>query len=404
MAIQVCSEIGRLRKVLLHRPGRELENLMPDYLDRMLFDDIPFLSEAQKEHDVFADILKNNDVDVVYLERLAAEALREADLCDHFIRDFINEGGIKESYLVDSLFDYFHTFETPLDMVLKMMEGIRKEDLPHYSYRHLSDYLWDDYPFLLDPMPNLYFPRDPFSTVGNGVSIHHMLTPIRNRETIFGRYIFHHHPDFAHAPHWYENSLPYHIEGGDILVLSPTVLAIGISQRTDPAAIELYAQLILSSDSGFQKVLAIDLPKLRTYMHLDTVFTMVDRDKFLVYPNIQGTLRVFTLSLPEGKRLRIEERRESLDRILADCLGLDQVQLIRCGGKSHIEAAREQWNDGANTLAVAPGEVIVYFRNSITNRILEEKGIQCHSIPSSELSRGRGGPRCMSMPLIRDLL
>ena len=192
------------------------------------------------------------------------------------------------------------------------------------------------------------------------------------------------------------------IEGGDILILNEKTVAIGISQRTTPQAIEILSRKLLSEENGFEKILAIDIPKLRSFMHLDTVFTMVDRNKFTVHNNISHALRVFVITKGGTDGVQIMEEQDSLENILMEHLHLDKVELIKCGGGSVIDAAREQWNDGSNTLAVAPGVVVVYGRNHVTNEILRESGIETLVIPSSELSRGRGGPRCMSMPLVRE--
>ena len=185
-------------------------------------------------------------------------------------------------------------------------------------------------------------------------------------------------------------------------MLSPQVLAVGISERTREDSIDQLAQAVLSQSKTFRKVLAFNIPKSRSFMHLDTVFTMVDRDKFTVHPNILQQLTVFVMELGEDGAMRIRQEDGRLEDILKEHLGLAQVTLIPCGQGSEIDAAREQWSDGSNTLAIAPGEVVVYSRNYVTNRSLEEAGIRLHVIPSAELSRGRGGPRCMSMPLIRD--
>jgi arginine deiminase len=204
-------------------------------------------------------------------------------------------------------------------------------------------------------------------------------------------------------PKWYDRYFDHSIEGGDQLVLSKKVIAIGISQRTNPTAIERFAKEIFNSNQGFETILAFDIPKKRAFMHLDTVFTMVDYDKFTIHPEIEGPLTVYSIRNSENG-LVIEKENNELDKILSKYLNIPEITLIRCGGKKGIDAGREQWNDGSNTLAVSPGEVIVYSRNHVTNKILRDYGIKLHVIPSSELSRGRGGPRCMSMPLYRENL
>ena len=403
LAINVYSEIGKLKKVLLHRPGRELENLMPEYLDRLLFDDIPYLEIAQQEHDAFTNIFKENGIEVVYLEDLVVESLINYDVKLKFINEYIEEAGIKEDRETGILKEYFLSFSSEKEMVFKMMEGIRKSEINDYRGPGLADFLSNQYPFIVDPMPNLYFTRDPFAAVGNGVSIHRMLTATRNRETLFGKYIFNYNPIYKGTKLFYDRTEDYSLEGGDILVLNEETIAVGISQRTNPNAIEKFANLVLTEESSFKKVLAIDIPKTRAFMHLDTVFTMVDYDKFTIHPNIKSDIAVYILKKTDGK-LNIIEERGSLEDVLEKELNIDKVKLIKCGGNSVIDASREQWNDGSNTLCISPGEVIVYSRNYVTNKILQDEGIKTHIMPSSELSRGRGGPRCMSMPLVRENL
>ena len=402
-SINVYSEIGKLKKVLLHRPGKELENLMPEYLDRLLFDDIPYLRIAQQEHDAFANIFKENGVEVVYLENLVVESLINNEVKSRFIDEYIEEAGIKEDRETGILKEYFLSIPDKKDMVLKMMEGIRKSEIKDYRGPGLVDLLSNQYPFIIDPMPNLYFTRDPFAALGSGVSIHKMLTTTRNRETLFGKYIFNYNPIYKGTKLFYDRTEDYSLEGGDILVLNKETIAVGISQRTNPNAIEKFANIILTEESAFKKVLAIDIPKIRAFMHLDTVFTMVDYDKFTIHPNIKSDIVVYVLKKVDGK-MGITEERGSLEQVLEKELNIDKIKLIKCGGDSVIDASREQWNDGSNTLCISPGEVIVYSRNYVTNKILQEEGIKTYIMPSSELSRGRGGPRCMSMPLIRENL
>jgi arginine deiminase len=405
--LQVNSEIGRLKKVLLHRPGYEIENLTPDLMERLLFDDIPYLDVARKEHDAFAQVFRDNGVEVFYLEELIAETLEDEELRLKFIDDFIYEAWIESKYKREAVRKYFVGFDSPLKMIHKMMAGIRTEELEFEVANTLAATMESEYPFLVDPMPNLYFTRDPFATIGTGISLNKMATITRNRETLFAKYIFEYHPMFKdNKPQfWYNRENKYHIEGGDQLILSDKVIAIGVSERTQAAAIDELAKNIFSDGQTFDTILAFDIPNTRAFMHLDTVFTMVDYNKFTIHPEIEGPLTVYCLK-KEGNEGNYSITKETmiLEDVLAKHLGLENVELIRCGGKKGIDAGREQWNDGSNTLAIAPGEVIVYERNHVTNDLLREKGIKLHVIPSSELSRGRGGPRCMSMPLEREPL
>ncbi|MBI6065602.1 arginine deiminase [Clostridium perfringens] len=406
-ALNVTSEIGRLKTVLLHRPGEEIENLTPDLLDRLLFDDIPYLKVAREEHDAFAQTLREAGVEVLYLEVLAAEAIETSDeVKQQFISEFIDEAGVESERLKEALIEYFNSFSDNKAMVDKMMAGVRKEELKDYHRESLYDQVNNVYPFVCDPMPNLYFTRDPFATIGHGITLNHMRTDTRNRETIFAKYIFRHHPRFKgkDIPFWFNRDENTSLEGGDELILSKEILAVGISQRTDSASVEKLAKkLLYYKDTTFKTVLAFKIPVSRAFMHLDTVFTQVDYDKFTVHPGIVGPLEVYAITKdPEndGHLIAVEEC-DTLENILKKYLKRD-IELIKCGGGDEIIAAREQWNDGSNTLAIAPGEVVVYSRNYVTNEILEKEGIKLHVIPSSELSRGRGGPRCMSMPLIRE--
>ncbi len=400
-SIHVRSEIGPLKKVLLHRPGAEIENLTPDILERLLFDDIPYLKIAQEEHDAFAEALRKEGVEVYYVEKLIAETLdTDSELKDRFIRQFIAEAGVVAPATTEALYKNLSAMNTS-DMIDKMIAGVRDFEVNVENVTSLTDMVKDDYPFIMDPLPNLYFQRDPFASMGNGVTINKMHTVTRNRETIFADYIFRYHPEFkGNVEIFYNRDDDFSIEGGDELVISPTTLAIGISQRTQAAAIEKLAHaLFFEKETEFTTVLAFNIPKKRAFMHLDTVFTQIDYDKFTIHPEIMGTLEVFELTKGDGV-VNVDKVEDTLEAILSKHLGR-KVELILCGDGDVIAAGREQWNDGANTLCIKPGVVIVYSRNWVTNERLRSLGVKVIEIPSSELSRGRGGPRCMSMPLER---
>lgn len=398
--IQVNSEVGRLKRVLLHRPGRELENLMPEYLSRQLFEDIPYLVHAREEHDRFADTLRECGVEVCYLLDLTAAAVDKAGVQEEMVDNFIMEAGLSVRGVEKDVRALLLDLPVP-QMLAAMVRGIRKTELGKHERAHLVDYIDDAYPFYIDPMPNLYFTRDPFFMIGNGVCISSMANRVRARETLFGHYLFTNHQLYRNTPVRHLRTDPFSIEGGDVLVLSKEVVAVGISQRTDPHAVEALADRLISEETGVRRVIAIDIPKVRSYMHLDTIMTMVDVDKFTIHPSILPMLKAFSLTKKDGK-IVIRPEKRALSETLAEALHLDKVTLIVCGGGSVIDAAREQWNDGTNTLAVGPGEVIAFSRNYVTNGILRDHGVTVHEIPSAELSRGRGGPRCMSMPLWRD--
>lgn len=397
--INVYSEIGDLKTVVIHRPGEEIENLIPEYLERLLFDDIPFLKVARQEHDNFAKILQDNGVETLYLEDLVVESLGQPQEKQLFLNEVIKESGIYDTKTITSLKKYLCSMPEK-EMVDKIMAGIRKKEVQITEY-------YDDYPFIMDPMPNLYFTRDPFASIGDGISLNSMKTKTRRRETVFGRYIFKYHPNLKNSgiKLWYDRNDVYNIEGGDELILSKDLIAIGHSERTDKEAIINMAKNIFENGGGFKTILIFNIPKIRAFMHLDTVFTMIDYDKFTVHPGIEGTLRVAAITYDYTHReLVIKEEVGSLQKILSKYLKRD-ITLIRCGGGDKIISGREQWNDGSNTLAISSGMVITYERNYVTNEILDKNNVLVIPIPSGELSRGRGGPRCMSMPLDRkDLL
>ena len=401
--VNVKSEIKPLKKVLLHRPGKELLNLTPNTLEELLFDDIPFLKVAQEEHDAFAQALRDNGVEVFYLEDLMAEVLEaNPELREQFLKQWIEEAGIRTDRYQKIIFDYMQeNYPDAKDFVLKTMEGINLTELHTDKSNSLVDLVSESSKMVIKPMPNLYFTRDPFAMIGNGVSINRMYSETRNRETIYGEYIFKYHPDFKDVPQYYSRYNTFHIEGGDILNINDHVLAVGISQRTEPDAIDALAHNIFNDEtSPIDTILAFNIPNNRAMMHLDTVFTQIDTDKFTIHPGIMGPLTVFEIT-PEGEGIKVKEMTGKLEGILEKYVGVP-VELIPCGGGDRIAAEREQWNDGSNTLCIAPGTVVVYERNDVTNKVLEEKGIKLVVIPSAELSRGRGGPRCMSMPIWRE--
>ncbi len=413
-AIRVESEIGPLEKVLVHRPGEELNNLPPEDLQRLLFDDVPFLDVAQEEHDAFTEVLRKEGVEVLYLEQVVAEALdANPGLAEVFVEQWLSESNITGADATSLVRDYVLSIDDTQAMVAKTMAGITKGEveLPTLSTHTLSALLGTaadtESNLLVDPMPSLYFTRDPFACVGEGVMVNHMRFNIRRRETIYAEYLFAYHPDFCHVPQWYGRRDPYFVEGGDVLVLDAQTLAIGVSQRTEAAAVDMLCQRLFWGEvpTPVRTVYAFDIPDSRAFMHLDTVFTQVDEDAFTIHPAILGGLAVYEMrpGWTPGD-VRIIEHTGRLENLLADVVGLDEVRLVPCGNGDSIAASREQWSDGSNTLAVAPGRVVVYQRNVLTNEALANAGAELLVVPSAELSRGRGGPRCMSMPLVRERL
>ena len=410
-AINVTSEIKPLKEVLVHRPGKELLNLTPDTLQRLLFDDIPYLKVAQAEHDEFVQILRDNNIKVYYLEDLMAETLDyNPEIKKKFLKQFIAEAGVNTPKYRDLVFDYLMSIENSKEFVLKTMEGVQIYELDRNKRvmeKSLVDLVTAETDFIVEPMPNLYFTRDPFASVGNGIVLNKMYSVTRSRETIYAEYIFNYHPKFkGEVENYYDRYYDWHIEGGDVLNLNDHILAIGISQRTEAGAIDKLAKnLFKNPNCKIDTVLAFNIPESRAFMHLDTVFTQIDVDKFTYHPGIMKTLQVFEIT--EGndpnsdEDLNVKEINDSLENILSHYLGIP-ITLIPCAGGDDVASQREQWNDGTNTLCIAPGVVVVYNRNNITNDVLRSYGIKVIEMSSAELSRGRGGPRCMSMPLSRE--
>ena len=402
--IKVNSEIGRLKVVLLHEPGEELHNLTPSKLDDLLFDDIPWLPLAKKEHRAFAKTFTDAGVKVVYLVDLMCDVLDlSKEIKNQFIEQFIKEANIHSNTLREIATEYLKGIKDTRSLVLKTIAGIKKTDLPNYQVKSLADHV-ENYLFIADPMPNLYFQRDPFASIGGGVCLNTMFSVTRKRETIYAEYIFKYHPEYKTTPLYYSRNEDVNIEGGDVMVLNSHVLIIGVSQRTCPEAVEKLAKnLFFNYDTDFDTVLAFTIPNARTFMHLDTVFTQVDKNKFTIHKGCYEKLKIYriTADMNVDNKLKVVELPQKLEEVLESYIGLP-ITLIPCGGEDAISADREQWSDGSNTIAIAPGEVIAYERNDITNAVLIKNGVKVHIIPSSELSRGRGGPRCMCMPLVRE--
>jgi arginine deiminase len=404
-SFSISSEVGKLKRVMLHRPGKELERLTIDNKDELLFDDILWVEEAQKEHDAFADLLRDNGIEVVYFRNCLAHVLREGEVRDPLLDEALALEAIDiplATALKSVLMD-----ENPSDLADILITGLTKSEamemLPPCNSLVLR--AMGDRDFLIRPLPNLYFLRDPFTFLKNGVIISVMNFEARRKEPLYSRYIFKNHPYFKGIEFLFgdhpRDTYPYNIEGGDILILSESVVAIGISQRTAAGTLQIVGKR-LAEKAGIKTVLAVDIPKTRAAMHLDTVFTMVDHDAFTIYPEVKDHLRLWELEYsPEGEITSVREH-QNLGNCLKKVLDLETVRFIETGGGDPIAAARDQWNDGTNTLAIAPGVVVTYRRNVISNRVLQENGIKVFEIKGAELGRGRGGPRCMSMPMMRD--
>lgn len=402
--LMVGSEVGKLESVLLHRPGRELESLTPQYLDSMLFEDIPFLEQMQEEHDLFADVLRAQGCRVYYVESLLEEVLSDSSLRLEVVDFLVESAQLFSPSLQEIVRDHLLASDSK-ELVSYCIGGLLKSAVDDkIRQKTLSYYIRDAYPYYISPLPNLYFTRDPATMVRSGISINVMKTESRRRENWIISLLANHHPLFSHTKVHSDFSYGNSIEGGDILILNEDCAVVGSSARTGVWAIEAFAKRMMApleeGGAGLKEVLVVQIPFTRAYMHLDTVFTMVDRDKFSIFGGIEPTLRVFSLKLSSQGGLTITEE-PSLASALKRVLAVPSVELIKSGGNDTIASAREQWNDSTNTLAVAPGTVVTYRRNTVSNETLEKHGITVIPIRGSELVRGRGGPRCMSMPLAR---
>ena len=356
LAAHNFSEIGKLNTVIMHRIGHEVEGLVPENFERLLFDDIPYLKVAQEEHDRFVEILGENGVDVIYFADQMAEALTDNAVRKQFIADYLSESNIYSEGVKEAITEHLMSLDAKT-MVDTLIGGLKKEDVKEIPAKTLADIITSTYPFYLDPLPNMYFTRDPLAFIGDKLSIHHMSTETRRREALMFKYLY---KDTAELLYDYDG--PYSVEGGDIHVLSDKVIAIGLSQRTSAKGVETLAKNILDK-TDFEKILIFDIPKTRAYMHLDTIMTMVDKDKFAIHHDVEDIPNKFIVTRGKGGEPKLTTVTDSLSDMLRKALDLPAIQLLRCGGDDFLAAQREQWGDAANLLAIAPGKVIAYTRN-----------------------------------------
>ncbi|WP_133873893.1 arginine deiminase [Paractinoplanes brasiliensis] len=397
MAHYVDSEVGRLRTVLLHRPGPELARLTPRNNDSLLFDGIPWVSRAQEEHDAFAAALRERDVEVLYLGDLLAETLA-VDAA----RAELTEGVLADRRLGDTLRDSVGRCladQDPRRLAGILMAGLAHEELKPGPGGLVYE-MMDRLDFVIDPLPNLLFTRDSSVWVRDRVAVTSLAMPARSRETTLTRAIYRYHPRFAGTDLLYDPSLEL-LEGGDVLLLAPGVLAIGVGERTTPAGAERLARRVFTAGLA-GTILAVPIAQERATMHLDTVCTMVDVDAVVMYPNIADALRAYTVTADADGEPHATGPRPFLEAA-AEAMGIDRLRIIDTG-LDPVTAEREQWDDGNNTLAIAPRLCVAYERNVETNAQLERAGIEVVRISGSELGSGRGGPRCMSCPIERESL
>jgi arginine deiminase len=395
----IRSEVGRLRTVLVHRPGEELRRITPSTMDELLFDELLWVEQAQAEHDAMTDIMRRVGVEVLYVEELLAEVVQADSAMAREIVDLHVTGSTCGPQALDRVRELL-LGGTARELADHLIAGVTLEEVG--ALDGLVVAASDPTALVLAPLPNLVFSRDSAAWVGEGVVLSPMNRMVRRRETDLLGSVYHLHPRFKDVPVWFgdraTDGFPATFEGGDLLVVGERGVAIGISERTSAAGVEMLATRLFEH-GVVDRVLAIDLPKVRAAMHLDTIVTQVDVDAFITYPKMTGELRCMMVT-PSGGGVHVAEA-AGLMQGLAWAAGLDHARAIEPALGS-IRAEREQWNDANNTFAIAPGEVIAYERNVVTNAILDKAGITVHTIPSYELPRGRGGPRCMTCPIARD--
>lgn len=396
------SEVGRLRAVMLHRPGDELRRLTPRNSDQLLFDGLPWVSRAQEEHDAFADELTRRGVDVLLLGDLLTETLEHSGAAR--IQGIAAAVSARRlgPHLAEELAAYLR--ELPAAELSQVLTaGMTFDEMPIGPAAESSSLVRRMHhgpEFAIDPLPNLLFTRDSSFWIGPRFAITSLALPARVRETSLTDLIYAHHPRFTGARRAYESQVAP-VEGGDVLLLAPGVVAVGVGERTTPAGAEALARSLFT-DGLAHTVLAVPIEQARAFMHLDTVCTMVDRDAVVMYPNIRDTMTAFTLYDRGDGDVEVTAARPFVEAA-AEAMGIEKLRVIDTG-LDPVTAEREQWDDGNNTLAVEPGVVVSYNRNVETNRRLTDSGIEVIEIEGRELGSGRGGPRCMSCPIARDLL
>ena len=403
MPVGVSSEIGKLATVLVHRPGIEIGRITPDNKEALLFDDLLWLERAQTEHDEFVGLMRGRGAEVLYFTDLLSDVLDDATVRSEVVGDVFSPAqcGPRVSAAMAAALAEADT-GTVVDV---LVGGLLESELRDWGIDHLfADLVADRFHYVLRPLPNLLFMRDNATWINHGLALSVLATPARTRESRYMRAIYCHHPRFRDIdfPLWYglgeEDVYPASLEGGDLLILDPATVVVGLGERTAPAAVEILARRLFAVGT-VRNVIVVHLRHHRSVMHLDTVFTMVDTATFNVFPGLLESVEVHTVTPGEGESLVVTPQ-TTLEEALCSALDIEEVRFVPTGGDA-IGRLREQWDDGNNTLALEPGVVVAYARNAETNRRLREAGIEVLELDASELCRGRGGSRCMTQPIAR---
>ncbi|PRY88087.1 arginine deiminase family protein [Mongoliibacter ruber] len=401
MNLRLNSEFGTLKAVLMHRPGKEIDRLTPYNKELLLFEDVPYLEAMQKEHDVFTNLIKETTGATVYrLNELLIQTLTDRDILEKLMFQALQLNNL--THYKDQILDRLSTAECAIALTAGIKVHELKRKIPNLSTNELMDYA-----FIIPPSPNLYFQRDPMAITPGGIIFSSMKMEGRQREANILKAIFENHPDFKSQVNQLfplnGQSTPPNIEGGDIIILSKKAVAIGNSERTDAKAIYQVAKALLA-EGTVERVYEVHLPERRNYMHLDTVFTILDENLVLTYPDaLNSVLQTSLYTLKEIQEDKVHIKRQVLQESLLTVLEreIPHLEILHTADGNPDYSMREQWFDGANVFAIGPRRVISYNRNKHTNNALRNMGVEVLEIPSSELSRGLGGPRCMTMPISR---